>query len=295
MSPTLSRRPQLATTSRVFRRPADPGYYGPNTRDLHPAWWRTHGACPPESFARTGKPPHYRHRSAANELTRRNTPIGETQTFLEASYAQIHNNWLAAIEAGYSQPSKENWRWKRHLELSPGNTSLELLLERAIVNECGDNWSNQMPTASGLVGHATDKRAAVDLVYRQDSKTYSLIELKVDSDNPLFAAIEILLYGLLFVWSKDNRKQLGYDVQIQPVLAADTVTLSVLAPTSYYRDFDLTNLAGALHSGLGQFGQQHALNLGFEFCRLGVVFASDSSPRLTRSAISDRNPIWSEK
>ena len=65
-----------------------------------------------------GKPPHYRHRAAANELTRRDNPITGTLEFLEASYERLQVNWLAAIDAGYTNPSKENWRWKRHLSLS---------------------------------------------------------------------------------------------------------------------------------------------------------------------------------
>jgi len=212
-----------------------------------------------------GKPPFYRHRSAALDLSRRKAPITGTRDFLEASYAQIHNNWLAAIEGGYSKPSKENWRWKRHLELSPENTSPELKLERSIVNACGDDWSNQMPTASGLVGPAADKRAAVDLVHREDPTTYSLIELKVDSDNPLFAAIEILMYGLLFVWSRNNQDRLGYDVEIQPVLAAENLTLAVLAPGDYYREVELKNLVSVLDDGLAEFGRQYGLVLGLQF------------------------------
>ena len=98
-----------------------------------------------------GKRPHYQHRAAANELTHRDAPITGTAAFLEASYDRIHANWLAAIKAGYTNPSKENWRWKRHLSLGTNNSSPELKLERAIVNACGENWSNQMPTASGLV------------------------------------------------------------------------------------------------------------------------------------------------
>ena len=163
-----------------------------------------------------GKPPCYRHRSAAIDLSRRNASVSGTLEFLEASYTHIHNYWLAAIEAGYSNPSKENWRWKQHLELSPANTSPEVGLERSIVDACGDSWSNQMPTASGLVSSTADKRSAVDLVYRENPTTYSLIELKVGSNNPLFAAIEILRYGLLFVWSGNNQDRLGYDVKSQP-------------------------------------------------------------------------------
>ena len=242
-----------------------------------------------------GKPPYYRHRAAANSLTRQDTPITRTQEFLDTSYAQIHNNWLAASEAGLSRQSKENWRWKRHLDLGDGNKSPELKLERAVVGACGDDWSNQMPTASGLVGHAIGKRAAVDLVYREDPITYSLIELKVASDTPLFAAIEILMYGLLFVWSKNNRGKLGYDVEAQPVLAASKVTLGVLAPGSYYDGFDLTTLASALDSGLNEFGKQHGLRLGFEFCELGADYSPDLKPEHIRSAISNRSSVWSVK
>jgi hypothetical protein len=239
-----------------------------------------------------GKPPCYRHRAAANTLTRRGTPITGTREFLAASYAQIHANWLVAIDAGYTNPSKENWRWKRHLDLGPGNKSPELKLERAIVDACGDNWSNQMPTASGLVGSATDKRAAVDLVHREDETTYSLIELKVDSDTPLFAAIEILMYGLLFVWSKNNREELSYDPRTQPVLAANTLTLSVLAPSRYYHDFDLTNLAAALDAGLAEFGERNNVALGFEFHQLGTDYAAGTTPEMTKMAIINRCRIW---
>jgi len=238
-----------------------------------------------------GRAPHYRHRSAAHELSRRNAPITGTREFLEASYARIHSNWLAAINAGYTNPSRENWRWKRHPNISPKNKSPEIRLERSIVSACGDNWSNQMPTASGLVGPAADKRAAVDLVYREDPSTYSLIELKVNSDNPLFAAIEILMYGLLFVWSRDNQEKLGYDVQVQPVLAASSVTLSVLAPISYYRDYDLATLSSTLNGGLVEFGERKAVTLGFEFCQLGADYAANSTSEGIRSAIGDRRPI----
>lgn len=239
-----------------------------------------------------GQAPHYRHRSAALELTHRDGPIVGTGSFLEASYARIHSNWLAAIDAGYSKPSRENWRWKRHADLSAENKSPEIILERSIVRACGDGWSNQMPTASGLVGPSLDKRAAVDLVYRSDPGSYSLIELKVNSDNPLFAAIEILLYGLLFVWSRDNQEELGYDVQVQPVLAATSVTLVVLAPQRYYRDYKLTNLSTALNDRLVEFGENKGVNLGFEFCQLGSEFAVDATLDCIRSAIEDRRPVW---
>jgi hypothetical protein len=242
-----------------------------------------------------GKPPHYQHKVAATALTSRNEPITGTVAFLEASYDRIHSNWLAAIDAGYTNPSKENWRWKRHLSLGANNNSPELKLERAIVNACGERWSNQMPTASGLTGPATDKRAAVDLVLREDSTTYSLIELKVESNTPLFAAIEIMKSGLLLVWSKNNQEALGYDRELQPILAASTVTLNTLAPADFYSNFNLTKLASVLNDGLAEFGKRYDLTLSFEFWQLGANYTPELEDESVRSAVGDKRQIWGDR
>jgi len=238
-----------------------------------------------------GKPPYFRHKSTAIEPSRRTTRIRDARPFLDACYSRIQQNWLAAIDSGYTNPSKENWRWKRHLDLAANNTSPELRLERAIVASCGESWSNQMPVASGLVGPASNKRAAVDLVYREDPTTYSLIELKVDSDNPLFAAIEILIYGLLFVWSRANQDSLGYDDKEQPVLGATDITLGVLAPERFFEGMDLSAFATVLNRGLAEFGEQHGLVLAFEFCQLGADIDLMADTKL---AIDTRHRIWAE-
>ena len=212
-----------------------------------------------------GQPPYYRHKTAAQELFSRTVPITGTLEFLEASYKKIDCNWRKAREFGYSRPSRQNWRLKQHDTLSPSNRSPELLLERKIINEGGENWSNQMPVASGLVGPTTDKRATVDLVRREGEKKFSFIELKVDSNNPLFAAVEILLYGLVFVWSKNNMDSLGYEVSKQPVLAATEVKLCVLAPNVYYSGYMVESFCNALSRGLGGFGHQYGIDLTFSF------------------------------
>ena len=214
-----------------------------------------------------------------------------TTNFLNACYSQIQNNRVKALEAGYSNPSRENWRWKRHLKLAANNTSPELKLERAIVRHCGENWSNQMPTASGLVGLAADKRAAIDLVNRDRQGGYAFIEIKVASDNPLFAAIEILQYGLLFVWSRNHQVELDYKVGQQPVLSATKVSLSVLAPPRFYEGFELGNLAQALNEGLSSFSERRDLELSFEFSQLGDGYQS-GTPQGVASSVHDRRPIW---
>lgn len=225
-----------------------------------------------------GQPPYYRHRFAAHALSERSSELTSTTEFLNAAYDRIHQNWRDAVKGGYSKPSKENWRWKRHLETSPNNKSLEVTLERAIVRATGENWSNQMPTASGLTGPAADKRGSVDLVYRSDAETYSLIELKVESDTPLFAAIEILLYGLLFVWSRNNRTKLGYDLKAQPVLNASQLNLCVLAPQRYYEKYELGCLIAALKKTFNSFYYRKDLAITFQLTHFKMDVDSLSEP-----------------
>ncbi|MFT7221816.1 MAG: hypothetical protein ACI8Z1_003439 [Candidatus Azotimanducaceae bacterium] len=212
-----------------------------------------------------GQPPCYRHRTAANTMSKRIAPIEGAGEFLQACYQQIHSNWQAAAETGRSRSSSENWRWKRHLDLGVANISPELSLERKIVNVGGENWSNQMPVASGLTGSASNKRTAVDLVHRENESSYSFVELKVASDTPLFAAIEILLYGLMFIWSKDNSDLLGYGESLPPVLKATDVRLYVLAPEPYYDRFNPKGITLAINEGLGDINQGKDINMSFEF------------------------------
>lgn len=229
-----------------------------------------------------GLPPYYRHRAAALSLLNTTAAIRGTRDFLEASYETIHRNWRNSVDDGAYRASKENWRWKRHPSTSPANTSPEVTLERAIVKECGENWSNQMPTASGLAGPTADKRAAVDLVHRGEPGAYSLIELKVESDNPLFAAVEILMHGLLFIWSRHHQGELGYNSRKQPVLMATKVTLIVLAPETYYRPYRLETFRRQLNQGLAEFAAVRQLEMGFQFVAFDAGVSLEPGAQFSR-------------
>ena len=239
-----------------------------------------------------GQPPCYRHKTAALALSDPTISIYGTEKFLTDAYNRIDKNWHDAVRTGESSYSQENWRWKRHLETSEANTSAEVTLERAIVSALGENWSNQMPTASGLVGPHADKRSSVDLVWRKDPDSYSFFELKVESNTPLFAAIEILLYGLLFVWSRNNQAELGYDTEIQPVLRASKIELCSLAPRKFYQEFYLRNLSEALNQGLSTFQHRGDLEISFNFVQLGSTINSKSEPEKIVAAIDNRRVIW---
>jgi hypothetical protein len=239
-----------------------------------------------------GQPPYYRHKSAALALSNRATRIHGTDKFLTDANNRINRNWANAVRTGESSYSQENWRWKRHLEISADNKSPEVTLERAIVSALGENWSNQMPTASGLVGPHVDKSSSVDLVWRKDAGSYTFFEIKVESNTPLYAAIQILLYGLLFVWSRNNQAALKYDTEIQPVLRASKIELCSLAPRKFYSDYNLRNLSDSLNQGFSTFQHRGDLELSFNFAQFDSTINSESEPEKIVAAIDNRRVIW---
>lgn len=157
--------------------------------------------------------------------------------------------------------SKSNWR-----EESPKEQHLtrksERDLEHKIANIAGlsdRNWTwwNQMPIASGLVEHRSDRTRAIDLACRSksDSTHYRLIELKVNRNagSPMFAMIEILLYGLVYFVLRKNRGErwLLEDWLNADIFAAKLIDLCVLAPGDYYDGYELGWLESELSQALG--------------------------------------------
>lgn len=148
---------------------------------------------------RYGAPPHYRHRSTFLSVVR----AGPTQIdgfgLAKAIYGQICTNWSRCPRKARSL---ENWRWAPRPNHSPRNRSPEVTLERAIVQEAGVEWANQVPAASGLCGSRRDRRCCVDLVHKPpSSQSYEFIELKWNSNHPLYAAMEVLCYGMLYLFA----------------------------------------------------------------------------------------------
>lgn len=151
-----------------------------------------------------GERPHYRHKESCIKLLKSPLLGIEMLSLIEKMYEQIKTNWS---RSEYHNPSRENWRFEKQ-ELVGSDNKKEVALERALVNIPGeiwpdaDSWVNQVPVASGLVDPAADKRRAIDLVYRCKDDSYDFIELKVDESGgtPLFAAMEVLQYGLLYVF-----------------------------------------------------------------------------------------------
>ncbi len=165
--------------------------------------------------------------------------------------------------------SKENWR-----EKSPSTVhqqrKAERDLEHWIANDAGLEdgkwtWWNQMPIASGLVGHRSDRTRAIDLACKNkdDKSHYRLVELKLNRNagSPLFALTEILMYGLVYFVLRKNRNEewLSEDWLNNDIFSARKIDLCVLAPRDYFGEsrYNLRWLEDELSEALASKCKKH--------------------------------------
>jgi hypothetical protein len=207
--------------------------------------------------------PHYRHRTAALVLRSKPT-IFDVRTLLDAITNRLYQNWSAGQDRRPRRASSENWRWEKKLWISKDNRSVEKICEKLIAEKCGPDWVNQVPTASGLIDGTSERHCNIDLVHRVGKPEYEFIELKYADSTPLFAAFEILKYGLLYLFSRDFVNELGYSVDDKPVLAARTVHLRVVAPALYYIDYEMRWLEDEINAGIRSFGTGCIMDFRFE-------------------------------
>jgi hypothetical protein len=147
--------------------------------------------------------------------------------------------------------SKKNWRLIEQLILSEGSTSKEKILEKRIAALLKPHWVNQVPTASGYCGSGGRKRS-IDLVCRSDDSTFIFYELKVlpESGDPFDATIELLGYGLLYIYSRSNLAA----YKDYSLMKAATVHLRVLGTWDYYQQTRPSKrFQDAISLDLGQF------------------------------------------
>lgn len=221
------------------------------------------------SHSYAGQEPRY-GREETLQAWRSNPPdVSEAGAFLDSLLAQIESTWRRTQGTYTTLPSKKNWTLRQRKEWNDENDSLETILERKIARHTS-NWSNQVPIASGLLGPYADKRRAVDLVQEHAPGEYTLYELKVNRNagTPVYAAFEILAYGLVYVFSRKHREELGYDPAEKKLLTARAIHLGVLAPMTYYDGLNLRWLEEALNAGLAHLalaGDDRPLNLDFAF------------------------------
>jgi len=133
-----------------------------------------------------------------------------------------------------------------------------------------------MPTLSGYFGPRRYKRRSVDLVHELAPGHYRFIELKVRSDNPLYAAFEVLSYGLTYLLAR-RYGPVQSDSQYK-VLRAEVCELVVLGPSAWYGRFSqeqrslLTSLLDqALDHALAESNDTGLKRMTFQFMEFPAV------------------------
>jgi len=216
-----------------------------------------------------------------------NTPLKSKQALIDLSENNGHvtrpspttapdliSKILAKIEANYGtmgtrEPSISNWAWEKSLYIAPENTAEEKILEKILVQVLDGSWVNQVSVCNSMAERNEFCRR-IDLAHAVTDSEFELIELKYGtekqdygSDTPLFAALEILQYALLYLFSREKGMYDGLDRKPN-LLSAKTIHLIVLAPAGYYtyqaaggrrKDFDLCWLEACLNDGLCQYLQ----------------------------------------
>jgi hypothetical protein len=200
--------------------------------------------------------------------------------------------------------------------LDDKNNSPEVVLERMVVRLLDHTWFNQIPTCSGMVERMEGKRS-VDLGHDCGNGEFEFIELKYGTaeknfgtNHPLYAAMEILEYGLLFAHARINGFLDGRNPQ-SPLLAAKTIHLRVLAPAGYYwykvrsgelKRFEFRWLEASINSGLCTLNLP--VTFDFQFQQFTPAFdAYYGQPRplsegvraFQRADLTDREPVYAAR
>lgn len=211
------------------------------------------------------------HKTAAIEGT-------AAAMFAGGGEANVRELWKAIDGSRWTSPqsaSDKNWTWRAE-NTKEGDGSKEVALERKIFSLGGrQRWTYQMPTSSGLEGSWAGKRRSIDLVHTTGQGQYTLVELKCDSDHPLYAAFEVLGYGLAYLYA---RRYLTFPDAAPEILSAHRIDLLVLGPRDWYcykqrngmrTPYQLAALERAISAGLAALATHESampcLGMGFRF------------------------------
>ena len=212
-------------------------------KNIYERYWETVGEILEEGQSETNsdKPrPKYARKSTAIDLSQVPRHSLDGNTLVTRLYQALDcEGWKTDAPCG------KNWVWRTKAPNAEekSDSNLEVKLERTIVHkgrQKQQDWTWQMSTASGVQKdldaehNAKNKRTSIDLVRKNANNDYAFVELKVGSDNPLYALFELLGYALAYLHARNE----GSHSQSNPdhdVMTADRIKLVVLGPESWYQ------------------------------------------------------------
>jgi hypothetical protein len=152
-----------------------------------------------------------------------------------------------------------------------------------------------VPVASGVMLGADEGGRRIDLAHRCSPGSYEFIELKlgIACDTPLHAAMEILEYGLIYVFSRVHLDSLGYD-RMNELLRANAIALKVLAPAESYLPGSLEALEQAINFGLAELWKMEKLDfkINFAFEQFPLGFRWSGPPEVAPAGLEARRRTY---
>ena len=235
-----------------------------------------------------GNIPKFNSKQAGIDLSNQGGPLpleGELGLTPENAISQaMQRIGLNHLNLDAVAPSESNWEWKKSHHLSPNSRSPEKVLEKLVTFLFGTDWVNQIPVCNGFpIGQANARR--IDLAYRRPEPNrnhYELIELKFGlsannpgANHPLYAAMEVLEYGLLYIFFRQSGFLNPRPSPRHHLLDAETVDLVVLAPENWYKfrvygvpqpvSYHLSWLEEAITEGLSAYLNANGLPFRMSF------------------------------
>jgi hypothetical protein len=176
-------------------------------------------------------------------LWQQHLTLPEHGDLFELLYDQIRANWTRNREVDRWPTPEKNWVFRVMPEFTadPIRRHEKQLQKQIAICLENEGWGNDIPTASGLV-NGYSRQMNVDLAHRI-ADGFELIELKLESNTPCDAALQILRYGAIYMLYRQE-PELVQRFKLHEMLFAKRVVLEVLAPLQYYSsgDCDLRSL-----------------------------------------------------
>lgn len=193
---------------------------------------------------------------------------------------QIADNYQRLKEMDGAGSSSENWRWYANSDYDHAkNRSPETIVEREIIGltQALGTWANQVPVNSGI-SEGNNQPSHIDLVHRTTERSFELIELKIESDDPYKAALQILRYGLTYRLFR-RAPALVRSTQhplTEKLFEASRIHLRVLAPIHYYRPGNPESIEPAICEGFEHLLKDEKWKMDFAFLQFPDWFRPNS-------------------